>query len=152
MNNKSFLLISWIVFMNPPIIESAVCEFNVDGSYFDSSEIRNPFLSQLPKKEEPKPPAPVAADLPQKPAIPVPSPIQPVLQSGRGEQKPPPPAEIPLPALNITGLIWDTDRPQAIVNSRIVDVGDTILGARIIAIKKTGVDVLFNGKNFSIGP
>lgn len=134
--------------MGPPIIEGAVLEFNVDESYFESSEIRNPFLSRLPKKEEPKPPAPAAADIPQRPAIS----IQPVEQPGRGERKSPPPVEIPLPALNVTGLIWNTDRPQAIVNSQIVDVGDTILDARIIAITKTGIDVLFNGKKFFIRP
>ncbi len=157
MNNKIFLFISWILFINPHIIEGAVFEFNVDASFFDSPEMRNPFLSQLPKKEEPKPKVPVVVDRPSKPADlaqPITIPVQPIIEQPRIEQRflPPPPQEISLPALNITGLIWDTDRPQAIVNDTIVDVGDTILGVRIIAIKKAGIDVLFNEKSFSIGP
>lgn len=157
MSNKIFLFIFWILFINPHIIEGAVFEFNVDQSLFDSPEMRNPFLSQLPKKEEPKPIVPVVVDRPlRSPDLvqPIPVPVQPVIEPPRIEQKfpPSPVPEILLPTLNITGLIWDTNRPQAIVNDEIVDVGDTILGVRIIAIKKTGIDVLFYGKNFSIGP
>ena len=157
MNNRFFLLISWIIFLNPPIIEGAVIEFNVDESRFDSLEIRNPFLSQLPKKEEPKPAVPAVADHPPEPADFVPvvmAPVQSVILPPKGERQmvTSPPPEVSLPELAIAGLVWDTDRPQAIVNNEIVNVGDTVSGVRIIAIKKTGLDVFFNGKDFSVGP
>src|SRR3989338_7269503 len=115
MSNKIFLFIFWILFINPHIIEGAVFEFNVDQSLFDSPEMRNPFLSQLPKKEEPKPIVPVVIDRPPKPADliqPIVTPVQPVIEPPQREQKfpPSPVSEILLPTLDVTGLIWDTDR------------------------------------------
>lgn len=33
-----------------------------------------------------------------------------------------------MPKLTITGLVWNSDRPQAIVNGNIVEVGDRLFG------------------------
>ncbi len=50
--------------------------------------------------------------------------------------------------LALKGWVWNTGSPQAIINSRIVKVGDTIEDAKIIAITKDGVAVNRNGAEF----
>ena len=57
---------------------------------------------------------------------------------------------IPLPDVKISGIIWNSDRPQAIINGRIVDIGDSILGIQITEIRKTGIDGLFHGRTVTI--
>ena len=57
-----------------------------------------------------------------------------------------------LPNLNITGLIWNTDRPQAIVNGQVLDQGDTIENAEIIAIKKDGIDIKYQDNITTVKP
>lgn len=54
-------------------------------------------------------------------------------------------AVLPLPALTIQGVIWGGSSPCAIINNKVVRIGDTIEGARITEIKKEGITVLFNG-------
>ena len=54
--------------------------------------------------------------------------------------------EIPLPTLAITGIVWNTDRPQAIINGQVADVGDNFQNATVVAIRKNEIDVQFNGK------
>ena len=61
-------------------------------------------------------------------------------------------ASLQPPALDINGLVWNTNRPQAIINNQVVDVGDTIAETKIVAIRKTGVDVSFRGKILTISP
>jgi len=56
------------------------------------------------------------------------------------------------PKLIITGLVWNTDRPQAIINGQVVDIGDTLQATKIVAINKTGVDISFKGKKITITP
>jgi len=52
----------------------------------------------------------------------------------------------PLPPMEIQGLIWGGNFPQAIVNEKVVKVGDTIEEARVIEIRKDGLKVLFQGE------
>jgi len=47
--------------------------------------------------------------------------------------------------LKLSGLIWNSTRPQAIINGQVVEVGDKILETEIIRIHKLGVDVSING-------
>ncbi len=54
------------------------------------------------------------------------------------------------PTLNIKGLIWNTNRPQAIINDQVVNLGDTVSEAEIIAIRKSEVDILFKGQKMTI--
>ncbi len=54
------------------------------------------------------------------------------------------------PELNISGLIWNTNRPQAIINDQIVTIGDTISNSKITNIHKDGVEIIYSGKNFTI--
>ncbi len=59
------------------------------------------------------------------------------------------PAEIPPPALQVNGVIWNSDRPQAIINDRVIDVGDEIAESKVVKIRRSGVDVEYKGKVFS---
>ncbi|MBN1913911.1 MAG: hypothetical protein JW788_05875 [Candidatus Omnitrophica bacterium] len=56
----------------------------------------------------------------------------------------------PLPALTIQGLVWGGAFPQAIINNRVVKVGDIIEEAKITAISKTGVKVVFDKREYDL--
>lgn len=60
-------------------------------------------------------------------------------------------AETPLPNLTVKGIIWGGRFPQAIIDNKVLGVGDSIQGARITAIGKEGVTLLFGGKSFTLG-
>ncbi|MBI5415742.1 MAG: hypothetical protein HZA29_02900 [Candidatus Omnitrophica bacterium] len=101
---------------------------------------RNPFEPQIPREPEvsqqPKPVHPVEVKpreiLPPPPVPPVVvAPVEPQRQV----------VEPPMPALNIGGVVWNTRRPQAIVNGRIVGLGDVVAGVKIVDIQKTGITV-----------
>lgn len=51
----------------------------------------------------------------------------------------------PMPQLRIQGLLWASDMPQAIINGKIVGLGDYIEGVKIVAIQKDGVTVEYGG-------
>lgn len=68
------------------------------------------------------------------------------------EQAPIQKKEEPIPKLDLTGLIWNSDRPQAIINGQVVSVGDTVSEVKITAINKSGVDIEFKGKTLTISP
>ncbi|MCX5707176.1 MAG: hypothetical protein NTW13_05970 [Candidatus Omnitrophica bacterium] len=56
-----------------------------------------------------------------------------------------------LPQLNIQGLIWGGTFPQAVINNKVVKIGDTVVeGARITDISKEGVTVLYNGMTYQL--
>lgn len=60
--------------------------------------------------------------------------------------------EGPPPSLIVQGLIWGGNLPQAIVNNKVVKVGDTVDGARVISIDKDGVTVLFEERQYRFSP
>lgn len=73
------------------------------------------------------------------------------------EQKPAPPSEareadIPLPALKLSGIVYDENSPYAIVNGAILREGEVIDGAKLVEIKKERVKFEFNGREFEIKP
>jgi len=105
--------------------------------------LRNPFIPQLPQKEIILPVTPT----PQPPRI-LPTPVaQPSLA---------PQATItPIPTkpeFKISGLIWDTDKPQAIVNDKIVTIGDTVELWLISNITREGVQVESSGYKYLLKP
>lgn len=56
------------------------------------------------------------------------------------------------PNVSISGIIWNSDRPQAIINGTIVDIGDTISNIKITGIQKEGVEGLFDGRTVTLKP
>lgn len=57
-----------------------------------------------------------------------------------------PPVE--LPSLKLQGVFWGVPRPQAIINRRVLYVGDAIEGYTVTSITKEGVKVSFNQQEF----
>ena len=106
--------------------------------------LRNPFLSQILKEQKVK--TPVEAE-PQKvnnhpePAHPPEVKSTSVLPEAASE---------PLPSMDIQGIIWGSDLPQAIIDGRVVGVGDKIQKAKITAIDKSGITFLFQGRKTTI--
>jgi hypothetical protein len=97
---------------------------------------RNPFKSWLPKIEE-NIVKPLEGDTIENKDD----------QSGIAAQKA---AEIQPPDLKLNGLVWNTTKPQAIINDQVVNIGDIIENSKIVDIKKDGVDIIFSEKLFTI--
>lgn len=88
--------------------------------------LKNPFLSAMP-------PAPKVE--PQK-VVPPPPPKPEVI---------PPPKVIvkPKPSLTVTAVVWGEAEPQAIINGKIIGLGETIEAAKVVSITKKGVQLSF---------
>ncbi len=56
----------------------------------------------------------------------------------------------PLPSVQIQGIVWGGGFPQAIINNKVVRVGDTIEGVRITDINKNGVTVFFENRKHTL--
>jgi hypothetical protein len=56
------------------------------------------------------------------------------------------------PIFNIQGVIWQTNRPQAIINDQVVDVGDDFMESRIVSIEKTLIQIEYQGTLFNLTP
>ncbi len=56
----------------------------------------------------------------------------------------------PLPDLSVQGIIWDTALPQAIINNKVVKIGDLLEEAQIIDISKSGITVLFDNQQYNL--
>lgn len=113
------------------------------SSFIDG--FRNPFKPWLPKIEE------IIEKLPEPTKIEVvePSDFTAKKVEPTPQKKIIAPVAVP-PNLVVNGLIWGTDRPQAIINNRVVSVGDTIENSEIIDINQNGVDVIFSNNLFTI--
>lgn len=103
------------------------------------NSIKSPFEPRTPKekivaiKPKPKPkPKPKIKYTPKQPEIAVP--------------------EIPLPTFQVNGLVWDTERPQAILDSQVINVGDTLKGCTVINIDKNGILLNFQDRTFTVQP
>lgn len=64
--------------------------------------------------------------------------------------KPPPPIDVKTLGLKLNGVVWDTGRPQAIINDQVVEVGDTIGEAKVIAIGEQGVGLQYKGQKLTL--
>ncbi len=58
--------------------------------------------------------------------------------------------EASLGYLKLQGVIWGGSFPQAIVNNRVVKIGDAIEGALVVDINKYGVVLFLNGKQYTL--
>jgi hypothetical protein len=71
-------------------------------------------------------------------------------ESDLGEQGFPNQTDRQAPAITIQGIIWGGNLPQAIINDRVVKIGDTVEGVPIIDISKEGVTLFYNGQEQKI--
>lgn len=54
------------------------------------------------------------------------------------------------PALTIQGIIWGGRFPQAIINNKVVKIGDIIEEAQVSGISKEGVVITFKNRQFNL--
>jgi hypothetical protein len=54
------------------------------------------------------------------------------------------------PPLDVQGLVWGGAVHQAIINGKVVKVGDSIEGAEVIEIDKEGVSMLYKKRIFKL--
>lgn len=55
-------------------------------------------------------------------------------------------------SLKVTGWVWNSKRPQAIINGQVLNIGDTLGETKIIAIRSNGIDVLNKNRVITITP
>ncbi len=60
--------------------------------------------------------------------------------------------EIILPVMIVEGMIWNSSRPQAVIDKKIYNVDDVIYGAKIEDVTKDGVHLRYKGKEFVVRP
>ena len=61
------------------------------------------------------------------------------------------PSEVkPLPPLEIQGIVWGGRFPQAIINRKVVKIGDTIGEVRITDISQNGVTAFFENRQYNL--
>ena len=101
-------------------------------------KLRNPFIPQLP---QPKAVQETPSDQTTRVEVP---------EMPNSDQVPQ--AEITKPNFVISGLVWNTKRPQAIVNGEVVSIGDIVENWTIVDITNEGIEVTFQNKNFKIKP
>lgn len=89
---------------------------------------RDPFEPGLPKEEEVR-----EEDLPDPELV----------------RPDPTPVSLPI-ALSVEGLLWGSDKPQAVINGRVYLLGDKLkeVDAEIIEIDNEGVSIRYKGEIF----
>ncbi len=103
--------------------------FSWGASYSQSlssgKDYRDPFISVLPVKEDPK------------------------VKFPKTTRK----GKVSLPPLGIEGILWGGDNPQTIINGEVYRVGDTIKGveAKILRIEKNTVLISYGDRIFTMG-
>ncbi len=55
-----------------------------------------------------------------------------------------------LPGVVIQGIVWGGTFPQAIVNNKVVKIGDTIGQAKVMDISKNGIILLQENKKYKL--
>ncbi|MFH0801948.1 MAG: hypothetical protein V2A78_06115 [bacterium] len=89
-------------------------------------ELKDPFESYLPSDEVPA--------LGQQPSLP--------------QAEPETPEEFDYTLLAVTGIVWGSAKPKAIINGDVVGKGDVVNGAEIIDISKEGILFKYNDKEY----
>jgi hypothetical protein len=120
------LLILGIIIFGCSIDEVAFCEEEtLNQAEFFEAGVRDPFVSLLPAKRD----------------------VVRTVSTGKTELQP-----TALPTLSVQGLIWGSNKPQAIINNKVFNIGDQIEGAKIIEISKDGVKLSYQDKIFLAVP
>jgi hypothetical protein len=161
---KFFLILVWYAFFIcaghggwAAVEDGKKAEIADDKDFLqDLENIKDPFVSPLAKKVEEtpikiqKPPEPVKPPVPEPSRVeprPIVPPSMPVLPQVPLDDK----ANIfTTGAIKISGIIWNTDLPQAIVNDRVVRVGEDLQGAKILSIKKEGIEVMYRSTKYTL--
>ena len=151
---KKIFFITFICIFKLPILVLAQPAVN------QSAKTRNPFKAQIPRKVKIEkiipPPTPVTKLEPVKEKE-RPTPIiqptiienpKPIMPRVVEEVIPPK----PFPKLKISGIIWNSQRPQAIINGEILEIGDTISDAQLIDIQPYQVQFLFEKEKHTLKP
>jgi hypothetical protein len=100
-----------------------VADVRAESVEYLGSTHRDPFKEQIPsRKVQPKPDEPAQEEAP-----------------------------VTVDFLTVTGIVWESDRPQAIINGKIVTVGGAVDGAEVTAIDAAQVKVRFKGRQFVLG-
>lgn len=121
---------------------------NVLYDFSEEFAVRNPFTPQLPIKTVEQPPmAKVNNKVNTINKINQPSRRQETTDNRTSRD-----VRTQAPTWSITGVIWNSDRPQAIINGRVVDVGDEINDMQIVAIRNDGIDIEFGNEKMTIKP
>ncbi len=111
-----------------------IAEGGISGEEEDEKgffDFRDPFISGLPKEVETK----IVA--------------MPAQTSEAGyEAVELAPEEFDYSSLSVTGLLWGSDKPKAIINNDIFGIGSVINGATIVQIDAKGILFEYNGKQF----
>jgi hypothetical protein len=107
----------------------------------------DPFMSEIPK------PVQVVPDVP----APVPVPVQPTEETPLIVDLPPPPPEIPLPELYLSGVMYNTAIPMAVINGKVFAIGEKVetestnnLSIKLIAVNADSIEVDYLGKKRTI--
>jgi len=58
--------------------------------------------------------------------------------------------EVPLPSLQVQGVFWGANFPQAIINDKVVKTGDTVDGVSVVSIDKDFITVSFVNKEYKL--
>jgi len=107
------------------------------------SSLKNPFIPQLPRPGQAF--EPEEAREPQSQPTPLPRPAD---RTALRPQE----TDVPPPVFTINGLVWNTPRPQAIVDNLVRNVGDYIGQWKITEIGKEGIRVKYQTFEYLIEP
>jgi len=86
--------------------------------------------------------ADVTATDSRQPALSVPT-AAPVKKEIKQENVAPPP-------LNLSGILWDDTNPIAILNGKPLAVGGEVDGTRVTKIGPNGVEIRYNGRDYTL--
>lgn len=99
--------------------KEALKEIEPEKIEYNASNLKNPFKSYLPKRVERQSTQSAA--------------VEPAYQASNP------------PNVIVQGMVWDSEKPQAIINNKVLRVGDSIDGAEVTDIKKEGVSLKHGG-------
>ena len=150
MKRKIFAILFLFFWLKPVIL------FSAEGiSPEDLDSLRDPFTPQLPLPPVEEIQKPAVPNPPHVESLPVKNVVMPPSQSPKFT--PPVSGELKPPEIKISGIIWNTDQPQALINNQMVKVGDQIAEWTIEKIDENGIELSSRGKkiliptNFSVG-
>jgi hypothetical protein len=83
------------------------------------------------------------------PASPIAEPVSPAV-SAPAVPMPAPLNAQGFPVLKLNGIVYDSERPYAIVNNKVLSKGDAVEGATLTEIEQEKVKFVFNGREFEL--